>query len=122
MPEILLEAGPVGILAVLGALIGAALAVTAATAAPRRALVLAGFVLACGAGCVQLGLVNSFYQRAELLKASAHVSPADRPTLEAAGDAERAASLKLCLGAGLPVFVLGLGLLARQFSRRPEAA
>jgi hypothetical protein len=122
MPEILLEAGPVGVLAVLGAVIGAALAVTAALSAPRRALVLAGFVLACGGGCIQLGLVNSFYQRAVLLRAIAHVAPVDRPTLEAAGDAERAAALKLSLGAGLPVFVLGLGLLARQFSRRPEAA
>lgn len=118
MPEILLEAGPGGYLAVLLTVMGLGLAAFAAVSPPVRALVIAGFVLACGVATMLVGVTTTVMARSDTFKAMAHVDPADRETIQRAGEAEALSGAKLGVGGGLPVFAFGLGLIALQFSKR----
>jgi hypothetical protein len=118
MTETLLEAGPGGYLVVILAMFGVGLAAFAASSPPIRALVLSGLVLALGTAAVFVGVTTTVRARAETFKAMAHATPTDREVIQRLGEAAEVAGTKLGLGAGLPVFVSGLALIALQFSRR----
>ena len=122
MPELFLDAGPGGYLTALVGALGLAFAAAAAASSPRRALVLAGVVLACGASALVIGATTSLSERKAFLQASAHVNPADRATILAAGEQASSAGSRLGLWCGLPVLAMGLGLTWRQFSKTGEVA
>jgi hypothetical protein len=117
--ELVREAGMSGWLVVMLALFGVLLGVIGlamARARPRDAVMLATLALGLGVVSIVTGLWGRSSGLASTLQAVAHVNPADRATILAAGRSESGSNLVLGGGAGLVLSVLGAAGLAVAFS------